>query len=394
MLRYWVWLSRAAGIGAAKMRRLLERFGTPREIYYADEAALQLAGLSGKETASLLDKDLSGADAILERCYQRHIETLTLQDSNYPEFLREIPDPPAVLYYAGRLPALSERPVLGVVGSRKASAYGLSAAMRLGYQLAGCGAVLVTGLARGVDSKAAEGALTAGGPVIGVLGCGVDVVYPPENRYLYKDVCRNGCILSEYPPGTPPYAGNFPVRNRILSGLCDGVIVVEAAEKSGALITADLALEQGRDVFVVPGNIDNPACAGSNQLLRNGAVAVTGGWDVMQEYLHRYPDAIREFNGGSEIRITEPMVASPVSVPEPEEERPQKKPIDITLVKDRVNADEYRVLEILTGGEKQMDLLIAQTGLPASRILGAVTLLEVKGFLKRLPGKRFSLAEE
>ena len=147
-------------------------------------------------------------------------------------------------------------------------------------------------------------------------------------------------------------------------------------------------------MFVVPGNIDNPACAGSNQLLRSGAFAVTGGWDVMQEYLHRYPDAIREFNGGSEIRITEPMVASPVSVPEPEEERPQKKPIDITLVKDRVNADEYRVLEILTGGEKQMDLLIAETGLPASRILGAVTLLEVKGFLKRLPGKRFSLAEE
>ena len=391
MLRDWVRLSRAAGIGPKKIRTLLERFGTPEEIYRADEAALSLAGLSPKEIASLQDGDPSEADAILERCYEKHISLMTLQDSAYPDFLREIPDPPAVLYWFGRLPELSRRPAIGVVGARNASAYGLTASMRMGYQIARCGGVVVTGLARGIDSKAAEGALSGGGQVIGVLGCGVDVVYPRENRWLYRDVCRSGCLISEYPPGTPPFAGNFPVRNRILSGLCDGVVVVEAAEKSGSLITAELALEQGRDVFAVPGNIDNPTCEGSNQLLRNGALAVTCGWDVMQEYLHRYPGTVTEFHGGDQIQCPEPPVAaSPVFLPEEKE----AKSLDIRSVKERVSEDEYRVLELLTEGERQLDTLIADSGLPASKVLTALTLLEVKGFLKRLPGKRFTLSEE
>lgn len=393
MLRYWVWLSQAAGIGPLKIMRLLERFASPEEIYDADADTLSLAGLTQRETESLSDKDLSAADAILQACYEKHIRLLTLPDSAYPAFLRELPDPPPVLYYVGRLPDWERRPVLGVVGSRKASAYGQTSAKRIGYQIARCGGIVATGLARGIDSLAAEGALSGGGQVVGVLGCGVDVVYPRENRWLYRDVCRSGCLLSEYPPQTQPLANHFPVRNRIISGLSDGVIVVEAGEKSGALITAELALEQGRDVFVVPGNIDNPACAGSNRLLRESGLAVTCGWDAIQEYLPRYPETITEFHGGNTVVATEAKVASPVALPtEAEEPKPAPKPIDIETLKDKVSADEYTILTQLKGGERQIDELIAATGLPASRTLTAVTLLEVKSYIRRKPGKIFHLA--
>ena len=393
MLRYWVWLAQAATVGAITIRRLLERFDSPEAIFYADEASLRIAGLSGKEAASLLAHDLSEADEILSACEEKHIHILTLQDSLYPEFLKEIPDPPPVLYYVGQLPDLSRRAAIGVVGARSASAYGLTSAKRLGYQIGRCGGVVVTGMARGVDSLAAEGALSADAPVIGVLGCGVDVVYPPENRWLYLDVARNGCILSEFPPQTPPLGVHFPRRNRIISGLSDGVIVVEAGEKSGSLITAELALEQGRDVFAVPGNIDNPACAGSNRLLRESAMLVTCGWDAMQEYVHRYPETIVEFHGGNSMTVREalPRVASPVMEPAAPK---HNQPIDIETLKDTVSAEEYALLQQLKQGERQVDEPIAATGLPAAKALSSITVLEVKGHIKRLPGKRFALAEQ
>lgn len=395
MLRYWVWLAQAAFIGPMKIARLFECFDTPETIYHADESALALAGLTERETASLQNKDLSEAKHIVEACYDRHIGILTLHDVGYPAALREIADPPPVLYYVGRLPELSRKATLGVVGARKASAYGQTTAKRLGYQIARCGGVVVTGLARGVDSLAAEGALSGEGPVVGVLGCGVDVVYPRENRYLYRDVCRGGCVLSEYPPGTQPFAGNFPRRNRLISGMSDGVIVVEAGEKSGALITAEHALEQGRDVFAVPGNIDNPACAGSNRLLRDGAIAVTCGWEAVQEYRHRYPDTITEFRGGTQIAVEElPKVASDVMLPSEDAPPAKKQPIDVAPLQEKLSEAEFTVLQALTAGERQLDALIAETGLPASKALSSITLLEVKGYIQRLPGKRFALAEE
>ena len=395
MLRDWLWLAQTPGIGAGKIAQLLSYFGTPEAVYFAGADALALAGMSQREITALSDKDLTTADTILEECDRKDIRITVLSDAAYPDDLRQIPDPPPVLYYYGRLPDLTKRPVLGVVGARSASAYGLTSAKRLGYQIGRCGGIVVTGLARGIDTQAAEGALTADTQVIGVLGCGVDVVYPPENRYLFRDVIRNGCILSEFPPGTPPYAPHFPQRNRIISGLSDGVIVVEAAEKSGSLITADLALEQGRDVFAVPGNIDNPACVGSNQLLRDGARLITCGWDAVQEYLHRYPDTITEFHGGSHT-VAEPAakVASPVELPaeEPSPAEPKPVPIDVEALQGSVSADEFAVLRALKAGEKHIDELIAETGLAASKALTALTLLEVKKHITRLPGKRYTLA--
>lgn len=396
MLRYWVWLAQTASIGGVKVKRLLEHFDSPRAVFCADAPALRVAGLTAPEAEAILAHDLRDADEILNACYEKNIHILTLQDSAYPEFLREIPDPPPVLYYCGRLPDLSRRAALGVVGARNASAYGLTSAKRLGYQIGRCGGIVVTGMARGVDSQAAEGALSANAPVIGVLGCGVDVVYPPENRRLFRDVAKNGCILSEFPPATPPLGVNFPRRNRIISGLSDGVIVVEAGEKSGSLITAELALEQGRDVFAVPGNIDNPACAGSNRLLRENALVVTCGWDAMQEYQYRYPETVVEFHGGNTATVSElPRVASPVDLPtEEDRKKTPPKPIDIEALQTAVSAEEYALLKELQNGAQQVDELIARTGLPAAKALSSITLLEVKGHIKRLPGKRFMLAEE
>lgn len=397
MLRYWVWLAQADAVGAVKVKKLLEHFASPEAIFYADESALRFAGLTEKEAASLLRHELAEADAILETCYQKNIRILTLQDSDYPAFLQEIHDPPPVLYCVGKLPDLSRRAAIGVVGARSASAYGLTCAKRLGYQIGRCGGVVVTGMARGIDSVAAEGALSADAPVIGVLGCGVDIVYPPENRWLFRDVARNGCILSEFPPQTPPLGMHFPQRNRIISGLSDGVIVVEAGEKSGSLITAELALEQGRDVFAVPGNIDNAACVGSNRLLRESAMLVTSGWDVMQEYVHRYPETIVEFRGGNSVTATDlPRVASPIREPQEKEPAPEtkKEPIDITPLQASVSAEEFAILQKLQNGAQQVDELIAATGLPAAKALSSITLLQVKGYIQHLPGKRFALAEQ
>ena len=180
-----------------------------------------------------------------------------------------------------------------MVGTRHASPYGMTTAKKMGYQITKCGGIVVSGMAYGIDGMAMKGALTAGAPVVGILGCGAEMVYPPSNRPLFSDVENYGCIMSEFPPGTPPVKWNFPKRNRIISGMSCGVLVVEAPEKSGALITARCAADQGRDVFVVPGNIDVPTFVGSNRLLRDGAIAVSSGWDILSEYQMQFPDKIR-----------------------------------------------------------------------------------------------------
>lgn len=298
---YWLWLTTRKGIGNRGILRILSYFETPEDVYRASEAEYRLAGLNPTEIAALEDKSLDEPRKILRQCYDRNIHILTLQDAAYSNRLRNIPDPPAVLYYSGVLPALDDEPLVAVIGSRKSSAYGLSCAKRLGYQIATCGGLVVSGLAMGGDAMAMIGAVSAGKPVLGVLGCGVDVVYPKCNRHLYDDVLRHGCLISEYPPGTPPKPGHFPARNRIISGLSLGVVVVEAPQKSGTLITAEFALEQGRDLFVVPGNIGLACCAGSNRLLKEGAALVENGWDVMREYAAQYPDRVVEHRYGVKL---------------------------------------------------------------------------------------------
>ena len=294
-LKYWLWLTELRGLRNQTRLALLRHFGSPEDIFYADEGEILLTvGITRDQASLLKDHSLDGADQILAECQRLGYQILTLHDAAYPGRLENIYDPPCVLYVRGQMPAFDEECAVAVVGTRDCTPYGVSVAEKFGYGLAAGGALVVSGLARGIDSAALRGALRAGGRTAAVLGNGLDVVYPKENRYLYEDVAAAGALISEYPPGTEPSRGHFPVRNRILSGLCAATLVVEAPERSGALITANTALEQGRDVYAVPGPIDAPASRGCNQFIREGGVLVTEPWDILEEYVGRFPDKLRQ----------------------------------------------------------------------------------------------------
>ena len=416
MLIHWIWLAHRAGVSDRMKQTLLEAFSDPEDIYCCDSFA-HVEGLSDNALEGLLDKNLIPAEEILDACRKENLNILTFRDAAYPRRLKNIPDPPLVLYYKGKLPDFDGNPVIGVVGTRKASPYGLTAAKRLGYQIAKCGGIVVSGMAYGIDGVAMQGALTAGGTVVGVLGCGAEQVYPPSNRGLFADTARYGCILSEFPPGTPPVGWNFPRRNRIISGLSCGVLVVEAPEKSGSLITARQALDQGRDVFVVPGNIDVPSFAGSLGLLRDGGVPVSSGWDILSEYAALYPGKVRQDTTpahqtgyddeveriAAESTKIESRVAEKKHIPGKKpgaNKKIDKKVIDngdsapysgLHKEKPGLSPEEERIVSAIGDGQRLIDDVIADSGLGAGKVLTLLTLLTVRGVVKRLPGNRVTL---
>ncbi|MBO5954289.1 MAG: DNA-processing protein DprA [Oscillospiraceae bacterium] len=384
MLIYWIWLALKADISEQEKLAVLAHFGSPEDVYFAQEQAYSaLEALRPEAVAALCDKKLEEAEKILGLCTRKKIRVLTWHDDLYPSRLKNIADPPLVLYYKGRLPDFDREPMIGVVGTREASAYGLSVARNMGEEIARCGGIVVSGMAAGIDAMATEGALIAEKPAVGVLGCGADRVYPTSNRRLYMKMEQAGCLLTEYPPGTPPYKWNFPRRNRIISGIFCGVLVIEAPEKSGALITARQALEQGRDVYVVPGNIGVTTCAGSNALLRDGAGAVFSGWDVVSEYAHLYPDKIQKI-----AALTEPSLKSDTKAVD---NMQQTAYIDEEDSLSDLNQDERAILAYMRSGEQNIDELIAASGLDTGTVLAALTLLEVKGKVVTLPGRRVAL---
>lgn len=408
-LRYWIWLTNVPGLSLTAQLRLIRDFESPEAVFLADREALSAEeGLTRQELESIEKRDMRRADQVLEDCAKHHISILTMQDAAYPRRLLAIENPPPVLYYKGTLLAFDRLPAIAVVGSRKASAYGLATAKRMGCQIGACGGVVISGAARGIDSLALEGALSTGAPVAAVLGNGLDIVYPYEAKNLYADVIRNGCLLSEFIPGTKPLGSNFPRRNRIMSGLSLGVLVVEAAKKSGSLITANHALEQGRDVYAVPGNVGLAACEGSNLLLQEGAMLATCGWDVLQGYQARFPDRLRHVSAGEKLTLspqdakylyTDEPAAQTAPAPSPRASEPEKRIdnseqrnyIDLQQMKDQLTEDERTIVEILRPGQRHVDDIIAQSGMPAARVLASLTLLEVKGYVQQQPGKRFDL---
>lgn len=411
MLQYWLWLSTRKGLGPRGVQKVLTYFSAPQAAFQANQEAYRLAKLTEKECAALADKDLEGPRRIIEDCAERDIRILTMQDAVYPERLRNIADPPAVLYYRGNLPPVDSEPLVAVIGSRDSSIFGLSMAKRLGYQIASCGGIVVSGMAKGGDGMAMTGALSAGRPVIGVLGCGVDIVYPACNRHIYEDTVRRGCVISEYPPGTTPTKYTFPARNRIISGLSLGVVVVEAPVRSGTLITADFALEQGRDVFAVPGNANVKSCAGSNKLLKEGAALVESGWDVMREYQQLFPERIRKIRAGQaitlspdEMRRNLPPVERSVPVNKSMKEKPSfdKKAVDIPEQPDYIvvqdlpglSEDERKILTVLQDGPRLLDDLIDASGVGPGAVLASLTMLEIKKYVVRLLSNRYELARK
>jgi len=405
-LGYWIWLAEKHGLSKKSAIMLVDRLGSPEKIYFARDEEYENYELTQQEKELLKDKNMIAVRGILGRCAAEDIRIITYSDSEYPERLRNIFDPPLVLYIKGKLPILDEEPAVAVVGTRSCTVYGLKTAERIAYEYALMGGVIVSGLAKGIDSAAIRGALRAGGKVVGVMGCGLDISYPAENKSLIEDVIAVGAVISEYPPETPPIAGNFPVRNRIMSGICVGVAVVEAPEKSGALITAARALEQGRDVFAAPGNLDAPACEGANRLLREGATIITSGKDLAEEYLLLFPEKLIPENLKKAVELDEKSTKKLV---ENEAKAPKKPQKENKKVVDKKSAEEYiakalsqndlsetekAVLKAVGGETKQIDELILLAGVAAPEVLAAVTMLEIKGILKQEIGKKFHINQE
>ena len=388
MLKYWLWLTELTGLTNQTRLALLRHFPSPEDVYYADpEEVLLTEGITRQQAALLKNKDLSTADRILADCQRLNIRILTLQDAAYPGRLKNIYDPPCLLYVQGRLPVFDEEVAVAVVGTRDCTPYGVTCAEKLGHGLTRGGAVVVTGLAKGIDAAATRGALRAGGVTAAVVGNGLDVLYPPESRYLYEDVAAAGAILSEYPPGTEPAGWHFPVRDRILSGLCLATLVVEAPERSGALITAGTALEQGREVFAVPGPIDAPTSVGCNRLIRDGGGLVSEAWDLLQEYEARLPDKLRP-----EESRHQPSILG-YQARQKTEPRPVPPSVSLTHNDLSLTDDQITLLKALPEEEPMLvDDLIELTDLPTRRVLSALTVLEIEHLIEQHSGKRYTRA--
>ncbi len=399
MLVHWIWYALAQSLDIGQKLALLEHFPDPEDIYYADSQALCCVETVTPQAARALQaEDIAQAEAIYRRCQEKQIGILTFQDTAYPQKLKNIYDPPLVLYCIGQMPSWEEAPVLAVAGTRKASPYGLKTARRMAGELTMGGGLVLTGGSAGIEAMAIEGALAASGATAVLLPCGVDAVYPRENRRLFEQVRQKGCLLSEYPPGTAVYKWNFRRRNRILAGIASGVLLVEAPEGSGSLRIPGAALEYGRDVFVVPANVDAVTAAGSNAFLRENVMAVLSGWDVLQEYESLYP-------GRLTVRLPETLwPRAAVAAQEPQipktapasSEKTDRNPIDNgrnSRYSDFENLppDAQTVLAVLSDSPKMVDEIAADTGLPAGKILSTLTLLTMKGLVCNHPGKRVSI---
>ena len=388
MLKFWLWLTSLAGLTNQTRLALLRHFGTPEDIFYADPAEVLLTeGITREQAAILENHKLDTAERILADCQRLDHHILTIQDAAYPSRLKNIYDPPCLLYWKGRLPAFDEEAAIAVVGTRKCTPYGIDCAEKLGYGLTHGGAMVVSGLAKGVDAAATRGALRSGGMTAAVLGCGLDVRYPRENQYLYEDVAAAGVLISEYPPRTEPAASHFPARNRILSGLCVAALIVEAPERSGALITAETALEQGRDVFAVPGPINAENSVGCNRLIRDGAGLVTDAADILREYEARFPEKIFPEEGREEPKT---LGYQARQVPPPKSVVPT---LDLKKNEVSLSDDQIALLRYLSDEEPiHVDDLIEESGIPTRRVLSALTVLEIENLVVQHSGKRYTRA--
>lgn len=397
-LQYWIWLSERLAVKPRKKLELIERFGDVRRVYFALEEDYRavLPSLQPSELRNLADKDLDGAADALAALESENLSMITVRDAAYPERLRQIYDPPVVLYVRGRLPRLDDFVSVAVAGTRKATPYGLRTADRLGGELASCGAIVVSGLTAGIDAEAARGALRVDGICIGVLGGAIDA---PFAGHLQRDVARRGAVVSEFAPGSRIGKTGFRMRNRVTAGLSLAAVIVEAPERSGALLFAGDALEQNREVFAVPGNADALCAYGTNSLLKEGARPVTCAWDVLEEYAPLYPGAVHR---------AEPSKRAPDLPEEPietgEDFAVLRRPIRQKVI-DKENSREYidlerlsekqkKLVSVLTEPHMQVDDLIRLSGLPAPEALSELTMLQIAGVVTQEPGKRFSLKKQ
>lgn len=367
MMLPWVWFSLLKSIPPGKRWELLRCFSDPVNLWHASKEELQSTGIVNMCGIEEITgkKPREEAERHLENARRKGIAVVPHIDPQYPAQLKEIYNPPVILYVKGKL--AGDARCIAIVGSRKATDYGLDIAEKISCELSLRGVTVVSGMARGVDSRAHNGALKAGAGTVAVLGCGLDIVYPPENDRLMKEITCSGAVISEFPPGTPPKPVHFPMRNRIISGMSMGVVVIEAGNKSGSLITADFALEQGREVFAVPGNINSAHSAGTNRLIREGAKIVTEIEDVLEE-LKLFSDV----NNNTKREYNKAI--------------PARKDMPAGL-----DADEQLIFKCLMDGELHIDAISSRCGLGIQYVGSTLIMLELKGIVKQMPGKIFGL---
>lgn len=441
---YWIWLSLRFRPGMGGFTEVLEKFGGPYEAYAATEQELsKRLSAHSSAIAGLLNKDLSEAHRIYDYCSSNGISILTYGDIAYPARLRTIQNPPLLFYYVGELPSFNRKLCIGVVGTRKMSEYGKRMAYKISYELAAAGAVVVSGMALGCDGVAAAGAIAANGATVAILGSGIDVVYPKEHSTLMEEIIRHGAVMTEYPPGTPPQGRNFPVRNRIISGLSEGAVAVEGDAKSGAMLTIAHAVKQGRKIFAVPGNVGEASASGTNELIRTGATVVLSAGDILESFevtdrdlidlegyrrsqMHSEPDEGLLFRLGIAARPPysagkvprHDVRSTSVDAPEGDEKHSdkgvastrtvtqRKKGTEPSLAytKERIEQDAHRngdgspeVLSSLSERERKIftempiDRAISidrlgALGFSVGDIMTAMTILEIRGLVTSLPG--------
>ena len=437
---FWIWLSRRLGVGSKLYPVLLERFGTPYDIYNADEDEIvsTVPDLGIRERRALCDKNLDEAYEIAGYCKRNQYSILCYNDARYPLSYRSLSDPPLLLYYRGTLPDFQNRLCIAMVGTRKMSEYGRRIAYKIAYELAAAGVIIVSGMALGVDSVASCAALAAGGQTVAIFGNGIDVAYPPEHAGFKKILEQRALIMSEFAPGTEPKGSNFPIRNRLISGLCQGTLVVEGAEGSGALITADRALSQGRDLYAVPANIGDPNASGVNRLIRDGARVVLCADDILKQYslLYRHSTSAassaslgkrsdydgemltrmgvysRTVGGFERVSAATLLPTQPENSPQTESKstkpvpRPQKsasgknqpKDQEVTPKAQPCAADhsaeilhslgerERKVFEAIPMDHPMAIDRLQSLGYSTGELLAALSMLEIRGLIQTLPG--------
>lgn len=429
----WIWLAEKCGAGCREFTMLVERIGMADSVFDADYDDYLSAGVSERLAEALCDKRLDNAMKIMNYCSLSGTGLLCYDDSAYPVSLKTLKDPPILLYYSGTLPDLNKKLCVSMVGTRKMSEYGMRTAYKIAYEVAAAGAVVVSGMALGIDGIAACGAISGGGKTVAVLGCGIDIVYPPSHAKLRDIIKNNGAVITEYPPATEPRGYNFPMRNRIISGLGQGTVVIDADIDSGAMITAKKAILQGRDIYAVPGNIGGENTSGTNRLIRDGAQAVLCGRDIIGNYEYLFSHSIdtTRLTRAEKTSDIDPSAVANMGVsmrafvPGKENKAPKQSRNAASPTPEKMNTAKTKNIEksqseapsngartepkrtdgdnsakvLATLNEKQRRIfdeipldravtvdLLTKLGFSMGEVMSALTVLEIKGLISSLPG--------
>jgi DNA processing protein len=385
---YWIWMQQALGYANPKVKDVLKRYGTPMDFYKLLKVLTKSKNLTLKEIKKAKDASLEDAKLIFEDCKKLGCDIITFDDELYPEDLRHIYNPPCLLYTLGNMPNLNDEVVITIVGSRISTKYGNDLSYEFAYNLSKSGALVASGGAYGIDTMALKGCLESNGTPICVIGNGLDIFYPKENTPLFNEIIKYGVIISEYPPKVSPKRIHFPQRNRIMSGISAGTLVVEAQKRSGSLITANLALEQGKDVFAIPGDIRSELSSGTNSLIKSGATPVFDVGDIVDEYIDRYPGKLKLLSDKRQLKAASSKKAD------------FNKNLQIELCrKDNIEDKDFTgvsekaqsLYKVLNNIPKHIDDISREAEIEICEVQSYLLELELLGFAKPHSGARYSI---